>query len=66
MKPVTFVYKNYKARVRRNPQSGEYIVFIYRDGELIERTSFTSRDVAEDYAARVVIIEDLCEALGLR
>ena len=66
MNPVTFTHKNYKATVRRNPQNNTFVVFLYRDGELVEREVFDSYDVAHDYASRVVIIEDLCDELGLR
>ena len=66
MNPMTFTYKNYRAVIRRNPQSNMYIVYVYRDGELVEREVFESKDTAEDYAGRVVIIEDLCDELGLR
>ena len=63
---TTFTHKNYKATVRHNPQNGTYVVFLYRDGELVEREVFDSYDVATDYASRVVIVEDLCDELGLR
>lgn len=66
MNKVTFTHKNYKATVRYNPQNGTFVVFLYRDGELVEREVFDSREVAEDYASRVVIVEDLCDELGLR
>lgn len=66
MDTVTFTHKNYTANVRRNHQNGTFVVFLYRDGELIEREVFDCFDVAVDYASRVVIIEDLCDELGLR
>jgi len=66
MKPVEFSHKEYTARIRRNPQNDTYVVFVYKSGKLIERTVFSSYEIAEDYAYRVVIVEDLCDSLGLR
>ncbi len=65
MNPVTFTYEKYKATVRHNPQNNTFVVFLYKEGNLVEREVFDSYDVAQDYASRVVIIEDLCDELGL-
>ncbi len=65
MNTVTFTHKNYKATVRHNPQNGTFVVFLYRDGKLVEREVFNSYEVAEDYACRVVLVEDFCDELGL-
>jgi len=66
MKPVEFSHKEYTDRIRHNPQNDTFVVYLFKSGELIERTVFSSYEIAEDYAYRIVVVEDLCDSLGLR
>jgi len=66
MKPVAYEHKEYRSVVRYNPQTHKFIVYLYRNGELIELQTFNDYDTADNYAYLVVVIEDLCDSLGLR
>lgn len=66
MKPVTYEHKEYRSVVRHNPQTHKFIVYLYRNGELIECQTFSDYDTADNYAYLITIIEDLCDRLGLR